>query len=210
MHWFREASEDVMSCLQPSYHTIPMGRGQSWDNRWHPGEVKVKVKGWCWLTGTVGALWSAGCCFAVGTAAELGVVTGWSVLGRGHSGARQRGACRWYTGAHNNNSWSFRKPIDWSHVLSESQREAALSKAAAKHRCCFFLSLKTYDSLCCFSTRSCSFRFSCFLRLLTAEASVRCNYMAFSWGLILHLELILSERGHIMGAVASHFTHVAL
>lgn len=65
------------------------------------------LKGAYWLTGAVGALWSAGWCLAIRAAAELCVVTGWSVLGCGHSGACHHGTWGWYTSAHNN-SWSFR------------------------------------------------------------------------------------------------------
>lgn len=45
---------------------------------------------------------------------------------------------------------------------------------------------------------------------MLTEASVRGDYMAFSWEFILHLELILSGREHIMGTVASYVTHSAL
>lgn len=54
----------------------------------------------------------------------------------------------------------------------------------------------------------------CF-RVLTSDwtlikASVRSDYMAFSLELIVHLELFLSGRQHLMGSVASHLTHGSL
>ena len=71
--------------------------------------------------------------------------------------------------------------------------------------------IKTF---CFVPTRSCFCRWSCVFGLLTCdwtliEASVRSDYMAFSWELILHLEVVLAGE-HIMGTVASHVTHRAL
>lgn len=54
----------------------------------------------------------------------------------------------------------------------------------------------------------------CF-RVLTSDwtlikASVRSDYVAFSLELIVHLDLFLSGREHLMGSVASHLTHGSL
>ena len=101
--------------------------------------------------------------------------------------------------------------IDSSHLISESQSGAILKTLQASVDRFNVCRIKTF---CFVPTRSCFCRWSCVFGLLTCdwtliEASVRSDYMAFSWELILHLEVVLAGE-HIMGTVASHVTHRAL
>lgn len=101
--------------------------------------------------------------------------------------------------------------IDSSHLISESQSEAILKTPQASVDRFNVRKIKTF---CFVPTRSCFCRWLCVFGLLTCdwtliEASVRSDYMVFSWELILHLEVILAGE-HIMGTVASHVTHRAL
>lgn len=101
--------------------------------------------------------------------------------------------------------------IDSSHLISESQSGAILKTPQASVDRFNVRKIKTF---CFVPTRSCFCRWLCVFGLLTCdwtliEASVRSDYMVFSWELILHLEVILAGE-HIMGTVASHVTHRAL